>query len=36
MMRILSEIVVMLSASAVVPLMIKGTAVVAFGLMKSI
>jgi bla regulator protein blaR1 len=35
MMRILSEIVVMLSASAVMPLMIEGTAVVALGLMSA-
>ena len=35
MMRILSEIVVTLSVSAVMPLMIKGTAVVAFGLMSA-
>ena len=35
MMRILSEIVVTLSASAVMSLMVKGTAVVAFGLMSA-
>jgi len=35
MMRILNEIVVTLSASAVMPLMIEGTAVVAFGLMSA-
>lgn len=35
MMRILGEIAVTLSASAVMPLMIKGTVVVAFGLMSA-
>src|SRR5580700_778586 len=35
MMRILNEIVVTLSASAVMSLMIKGTAIAAFGLMSA-